>query len=145
MVRLGRSDAVANGAATTGPVLSTITPFQLSEINVSLTPSTAAVPITADQADSVAKKAFPSQAILETALAGCDLHTGVEVSCYAISVEPSHQPMTLTGPDGTVDANTTIYPTLALVLVDAQTGQLMDAIVSAAQPQPVSNGTPPTS
>jgi len=135
--------AAAAADSTDGQVLTTITPYQLSELNLTLSPDNSSVPVTAQQADSVAQALFPSSDVEETALADCGIGDQPSSACYAVSLDPGHTPLTVVGAAETSDDSTVdhppVYPTLDLVLVDAQSGDLLDAISSSVPAVPDSN------
>lgn len=133
---------VANVATTTsGDPLQTVTPYQLAQLGVTLgPPPTSPATVTAAQADSTAKQQAPfgGDPILETVYATCKQPSGME-PCWVISMQPTH-PMpnpggfgcvgsACTGPSGPVPT-----ATVELVWVDAQTGQMTDAMDINAPP-----------
>ena len=128
----GYRNSPTNARASTAPqggMLKTITPYQLSQVEVSLTPTEAVPAVPASQADSVATQIFGGP-VLETVLANCDLFdgSGVNAACWAVSVQPPAGPQyLLSGPDAQYNATHPVTLTFELVLVDATTGALIRA------------------
>lgn len=120
-------------ATTPGDPLQTVTPYQLSQMGVTLGPAVATPPaISASQADQVAQhdSPFGSDPVLETVYATCKQPTGME-PCWVVSLQPTHPMPVIGGPicvgcgsPPEVDPSATVE----LVWVDPQTGQLTDAM-----------------
>jgi hypothetical protein len=127
----------ARGATSPPPILTTITPYQLSAVHVQLGSTTSAPTVGADIADQVAGQVFPGEPVLETKLAECtrlDTNPLVQEPCWAVSVQPpSSEQLSLAGPDPSYDnSNPTPPPTFELVLVSAADGSLIAGFSSGA-------------
>ena len=140
----GGASHVANAATTVttvGDPLQTVTPYQLSQLGVTLGPRPAfPAAVTAAQADATARKEAPfgGDPILETVYATCEQPAGME-PCWVISTQPTG-PMPNLGGFGCVGGACTAAPginptaTVELVWVNAQTGQMTDAMDISAPP-----------
>ena len=126
----------ANGA-TTGSILTSVTPYQLSMVHVTLLAPPAAAPsVSADAADVLAEQIF-GDPIIETAYATCRMDADVVVQsipCWAVSLTPPTTGLAL-GPSPSEMSNPFTFEVL---LVNAQDGSEIEGFQAGFPPEPTS-------
>jgi hypothetical protein len=136
-VTLAGTSRNAASNPSSGDPLTSVTPYQLTQMNLQLDPPKGTPSVSAGAADNVAESVFPDP-IIETVSANCTVGSGdvTDSLCWVVSMTPqASSAIQLQGPDGAYDEAHSKTPTVEVVLVNASDGSVLVAFQNGFPPQ----------